>query len=58
MYGGMTKGTSWAEVMSNSEKTKPIALAIVKLCKSKDIRQAVSYLVSQSVENSVKYIYF
>jgi len=31
MYSGMAKGTSWAKVMSNSEKIKPIALAIVEL---------------------------
>jgi len=39
MYSGMAKGTSWAEA---SEKIKPIALAIVKLCLSKGIRQLVS----------------
>jgi len=38
MYCGMPKGTSWAKVTSNSE---PIALAIVKLCWSEGIRQAV-----------------
>jgi len=27
---------------SNSEKIKPVALAIVELCESEDIRQAVS----------------
>jgi len=31
MYSGMTKGTSQAEAMSNSEKIKPVALAIVEL---------------------------
>jgi len=40
IYSGMAKGTSWAEAMSNSEKIKPITLAIVELCKSG--RQAVS----------------
>jgi len=39
MYSGMAKGTSWAEVTSNS---KSVALAIVELCESEDIRQAVS----------------
>jgi len=34
----------------NSEKIKPVALAIVELRESEGIRQ----LVSQSVENSVK----
>jgi len=36
------KGTSWAEVMSNSEKIKLIALAIVRLCKSEGISQSGS----------------
>jgi len=42
MYIGMAKGTSQAEATSNSEKIKPVALAIVKLCKSEGIRQAGS----------------
>jgi len=42
MYSGMAKGTSWAEAMSNSEKIKPVALAIVELCKPEGIRQLVS----------------
>jgi len=41
MYSGMAKGTSWAEAMLNSEKIKPIALAIVELRKSEG-RQAGS----------------
>jgi len=40
MYSGMAKGTSWAEATSNSEKTKPVALAIVELRESEGIRQA------------------
>jgi len=36
------KRTSRAEVMSNSEKIKPVALAIVEVCKSEGIRQAGS----------------
>jgi len=44
----MPKGTSWAEMMSNSEKIKSVAKAIVKLCLSEGIRyQAGSHLVSQ-----------
>ena len=35
----MPKGTSWAEAMLNSEKTKPVALTIIVLW---GIRQAVS----------------
>jgi len=42
MYSGMEKGASWAEATSNSEKIKPVALAIVELCKSEGIGEAVS----------------
>jgi len=42
MYSGMAKGTSQAEATSNSEKIKPVALAIVELRESEDIRQAVT----------------
>jgi len=45
----MSKGTSQAKAMSNSEKIKPVALAIVKL----PWNQARRQLVSQSVENSI-----
>jgi len=38
----MPKGTSWVEAMSNSEKIKPVALAVIELCKSEGIRQAGS----------------
>jgi len=47
----MTKGTSRAEVMSNSEKIKSVSLAIVELRESEGIRQSDRQLVSQSVEN-------
>ena len=50
----MPKGTCRAEAMSNSEKIKPVALAIIVLRLSEDISQSVTYLLSQSVENSVK----
>jgi len=36
------KGTSRAEVTSNSEKIKPVALAVVELCLTEGISQAVS----------------
>jgi len=36
----MAKGTFWAEATSNSEKIKPVALAIVELRESEGIRQA------------------
>jgi len=42
MYSGMAKGTSRAEATSNSEKIESIALAIVELCESEGIKQAVS----------------
>jgi len=43
MYSGMAKGTSRAEATSNSEKTRPVALAIVDLrAESEGIRQAVN----------------
>jgi len=45
----MPKGTSRAEATSNSEKIKPIALAIIELYLTEGIRQAIS----QSEENSV-----
>jgi len=34
IYCSMPKGTSQAEAMSNSEKIKLIALAVIKLCLS------------------------
>jgi len=36
------KGTSQAEATLNSEKIKPVALAIVESCESEGIRQAGS----------------
>jgi len=46
MYNGMAKGTSWAEAMPNSEKIKPIVLAIVELHEFEGISQSGSQLVS------------
>jgi len=43
----MQKGTSRAEAMSNGEKIKPVALAVIELHWSEGIRQVVSQLVSQ-----------
>ena len=37
MYCGMPKGTCPAEVMSNGEKIKPVALAIIELRLSEGI---------------------
>jgi len=42
----------WAKVMSNNENNKLVALAIVGL------KASVRQLVSQSVENSIKYSKF
>ena len=49
MYCGMPKGTSQAEVTSNSEKIKPVAFAIIELHLSEGISliQSVSYPVSR-----------
>ena len=47
MYCGMPKGTCRAEATLNSEKIKPIALAVIELCLSEGISQSVSHLVSQ-----------
>ena len=44
------KSTCRAEGTSNSEKIKPVALVIIKLCLSEGISQSVT----QSVENSAK----
>ena len=50
----MLKGTFQAEVMSNSEKIKPSALAVIELCLTEGIRQSVNQSGSQSEENSIK----
>jgi len=42
MYSSVAKGTSLAEATLNSEKIKPVTLAIVELRKSEGISQAVS----------------
>jgi len=33
----MPQGTSWAEATSNSEKIKPVALAVMELCLTEGI---------------------
>ena len=56
MYCGIPKGTCRAEATSNSEKIKPVALAVIELRLSEGVSQSVSYLqylLTQSVENSV-----
>ena len=41
MYCSMPKGTCQAEATSNSEKIKPIALAVIELRLSEGISQSV-----------------
>ena len=50
----MPNGTCWAEAMSNSEKIKLIALAVIELYLS----EGISQLLSQSLENFIKLITF
>ena len=50
----MPKGTSRTEAMSDSEKVKPMTLAVIEL----HFSEGISQLLSQSVENSIKYIFF
>ena len=47
----MPKGTSLAEATSNSEKIKPVALAVISYA---CLEESVTYSISQSLENSVK----
>ena len=47
VYFSMPKGTCQAEATSNSEKIKPVALAVIKLRLSGGISQSVTYLLSQ-----------
>ena len=54
MYCGMPKGTCQAEVMLNSEKIKPIALAVIESRLSEGISQSVTQSV---IRNSIKYIF-
>ena len=51
---GMPKGMCPAEAMLNSEKIKPVALAVIKLRLSEGISLSVTQLVSRSLENSVE----
>jgi len=54
-YCGIPKGNTQAKVTLNSEKIKRLALAIVELCWSDGIREAISQLVSWLVvKNSVE----
>ena len=46
-YCGMPKGTSQEEATSNSEKIKPIALAVIESGLSEGISQSVTYSVSR-----------
>ena len=57
MYCGMPKSTSRVEAMLNSEKIKPVALAIIELRLSEGIGQLVSQLLSYSVSKKFRLIY-
>ena len=52
----MPKGACRAEATSNSEKIKPVALAVIKLRLSEGISQSVSYLLTQSVSRKFRQI--
>ena len=43
----MPKGTCRAEATSNTEKIKPVALAVIELRLSEGISQLLTYLLSQ-----------
>ena len=49
-YCGMLKGTCRVEPTSNSEKIKPVTLAVIEL----RLSEGISKSVSQAVENSIK----
>ena len=49
----MPKGTSRAKATSNSEKIKPVSLAVIELRLSEGISQSVKQSVSQAVRQSV-----
>ena len=49
----MPKGICQAEATLNSEKIKPVALAVIKLRLSEGISQSVTQSVSQSVSQSI-----
>ena len=51
----MPKDTSLDEVTSNSEKIKPIALAVIELCLSEGNRQAGSWTVENPIAHFLKF---
>ena len=51
----MPKGTHLAEATSNSEKVKPIALAVIELCLSEGISQSVTQSVSRKFNCFLKF---
>ena len=57
-YCGIPKGTCWAEAMLNSEKIKPIALAVIELRLSEGISQFLIYLLTYSVSRKFHLINF
>ena len=50
----MPKGTCRAEAMLNSEKIKPIALAVIESRLSEGISQSVTYSVSRKFRQIIK----
>ena len=50
----MPKGTCRAEVMSNSEKVKSVALAVIELRLSEAISQSVTYSISRKFCRLIK----
>ena len=52
----MPKGMCWAEVKSNSEKIKPVSLAIVKLRLSDGINRSVGRLLARLVGRLVSWL--
>ena len=49
-YCSKPKGTCLAEAMLNSEKIKPVALAIIELCLSEGIGQSVTQSITRKFQ--------
>ena len=54
----MEKGTCRAEAMSNSEKIKPVALAVSELCLSEGISQLLTQPVSRKFRRIKNFLKF
>jgi len=53
----MPKGTPQAEATSNSEKIKPVVLAVIELCLTEGISQAVSQAEKIPLNNFFKILW-